>query len=139
VSNSKEAAEIQRQMIEVRSGLRHEAQGIYENARVLTDWKHYVRTYPWACVGVAAAVGFLVVPRRLDLITPDAATLTRLAEQNRLVVTPNPEAHVRDGLAGRLLSMIAGAAVRGAIGFAAQQAGEFFAKEDGSPDDSLED
>ena len=135
MSHAKEAEQIQRQMVEVRSGLRDEAQGIYENARVLTDWKHYVRTYPWACVGVAAAVGFLVVPRRLDLITPDAATLARLAEQNRLVVTPTPEAHVRDGLAGRLLSVIAGAAVRGAIGFAAQQAGEFFAKNDSESSD----
>ena len=36
-----------------------------EKARTKFDWRHYVASHPWVSLGTAAAVGYLLVPRRL--------------------------------------------------------------------------
>lgn len=53
----KSADAIQGQMAKIRSDLHADVRGIVENARVITDWKYYVRRYPWASVAGAAAAG----------------------------------------------------------------------------------
>jgi hypothetical protein len=81
VSKSADTAEdIQSQMRQVRRELGEDAQEIVDNARILADWKHYVRTYPWICVGVALAAGYFLVPSRSRVIRPDAKTLAEWAK-----------------------------------------------------------
>ena len=67
------------------------------SARSMVDWKHYVKTYPWVCLGTAAALGFLIVPKRSTAIHPDLATLTELARTGHLVAEPAPAATRRIG------------------------------------------
>lgn len=46
-----------------------------------TDWHEYVRAYPWQAVGVAVAVGYLMIPKRrrpAAVISPAAAADRRL-------------------------------------------------------------
>lgn len=123
--HSHDGDEILRRMAEIRGNLHHEAEGIAENARVMTDWRFYLRSYPWACVGAAAAVGYLMVPNRLQIISPDVNTLLKLAKKNRLSVTPEPEPQKRGGLVGTLFTFAANTAVRGLISYAGQQAGKY--------------
>ena len=62
--DSHETNAIRQRMEEVRCDLDQDVQEIVEGARDLRDWRSYVRTYPWVCVGAALAVGYLLVPRR---------------------------------------------------------------------------
>jgi hypothetical protein len=104
-------------MEHLRGELHHEYGAIVRGARVLADWQYYVRTFPWACVGAAAALGFLAVPRRLEVMSPDAETLAKLAKHNRLVVKQQPEAQAKSGLVGSLLTLAANAALRAVIAY----------------------
>ncbi|MEN6498571.1 MAG: hypothetical protein ABFD16_30065 [Thermoguttaceae bacterium] len=120
----KSADAIQGQMAKIRSDLNADVRGIVENARVITDWKYYVRRYPWACVAGAAALGYLVVPRRLELLRPDPATLAELAKTNRLVVNPQPDPKPRSGTVASLFTFLANTLVRTAVGYMGQNAGK---------------
>lgn len=122
MSDSPSADDIQQQMSRIRSGLHQEVKGIVENARAITDWKHYVRQYPWACMAGAAALGYLVVPKRLEILRPDPNTLAELARTNRLVVNPQPQPRPRGGTTGAMFSFLANAVMRGAMGYLGQQA-----------------
>ncbi len=62
------------------------------SARSMVDWKHHVKTHPWACLGAAVTLGFLIVPKRSKTIRPDVATLAELAKTGHLVVAPAPSA-----------------------------------------------
>ena len=51
----------------------------------MTDWTFYVRRFPWAAVGLAAAAGFLLVPRKKTTVTPTAEQLAALAKSKEFV------------------------------------------------------
>jgi hypothetical protein len=74
-------------MEEMRRDLDEDVQDIVEDARDMGDWRYYMRTYPWVCLGTALAVGYLLVPRRPFGTQPDAQTLAELANQSRLLAT----------------------------------------------------
>jgi hypothetical protein len=116
-------------MEHLRGELHEEYGAIVDGARVLADWHHYVRTFPWACVGAAAALGFLAVPKRLEVISPDADTLAELAKRNRLVVKQKPEVHAKGGIVGPLVTLVANAALRALISYAGQKTGKVFGRE----------
>jgi hypothetical protein len=86
----------------------------------LVDWKHYVKTYPWVCLGAAVALGFLIVPKRSRAIRPDLATLTELARTGHLVVKPAPSA--TGGLIDALLTAVANIAAHKAAAYLGQSA-----------------
>lgn len=121
--HSHEGEEIRRRMEEVRGELRHEAQDMAASARVMTDWRYYWRAYPWACMGAAAAAGYLLVPRRMRVVGPDAETLLQLAEEKGLLVKAEAEPTKRGGFLTPLFTLAANTIVRGLISYAGQQAG----------------
>ena len=51
-------------MQKIRCEIDHDLEDVSASAHRMVDWKHYVRTYPWVCLGTAAALGFLIVPKR---------------------------------------------------------------------------
>jgi hypothetical protein len=114
--------EIQRQMRQVRRELGEDMQEIVENARTMTDWRHYVRSYPWVCLGAAALVGYLIVPTRTQVIKPDAATLAEWAKSQKLVVQPAGAAPAKPGMVRQLAGMAAGALLQGGLAMAKQYA-----------------
>jgi hypothetical protein len=56
--------EIRRAMAQIRRELHEDMQGVVAGAEAASDWRYYVRRYPWVALGAAAALGFLVVPKR---------------------------------------------------------------------------
>jgi hypothetical protein len=116
-TNPAESAEaIQRQMRQVRRELGEDVQEIVDNARTLADWKHYVRTYPWACLGIALAAGYFVVPARAQVIRPDAKTLAAWAKDQKIVVEPVSQARPKPTLTSQLVGMAASALFQGGLG-----------------------
>jgi hypothetical protein len=111
---SLETHAILQRMEEVRCELDEDVQEIVEGARVMGEWRYYVRTYPWICLGAALAGGYLVVPCVLGL-----------ANASRVLVTPNSSQ--KTGVRGALLTFAGNLVLRGVLSYARQQAGKFFA------------
>ena len=59
-----EIDDIRRQMAQIRRELHEDVQGVVAGAEAVTDWRRYIRLYPWAAAGLALGVGFLIAPRR---------------------------------------------------------------------------
>jgi hypothetical protein len=59
-----DVSEIQQRMAQIRHDMHQEVRGAVKGAHSLTDWKSLVANYPWLSLGVAATVGYLVVPWR---------------------------------------------------------------------------
>jgi hypothetical protein len=112
---SSEIDEIRRKMANIRRDIHEDIKGVVEGAEEVADWRHYIRLYPWAAVGLAFAAGYLVVPKRKKSAAPTqivvaAAPPTPAAAQ---AITAEPEKKGR-GLIGMGLGMIAPIAVRAA-------------------------
>ncbi len=107
--------EIERQMRALRSELREDVQDIVENARVMTDWQYYVRSYPWLCLGAAAALGYVLVPARIQVVRPDARALAELVRQHQVNVKAEVKPQPSPGWLGQLVNLGAGIALQGAM------------------------
>jgi hypothetical protein len=78
------AEEICRRMAELRSDLAGGVREVGRSARVMTDWTFYVRRFPWAVVAVAAAAGFMLIPRKKHVISPDQQALAEMVRKKQL-------------------------------------------------------
>ena len=112
------AESVQARMQQIRCEIDGDMEDMAASVRSMIDWKHYVKTYPWVCLSAAAALGFLIVPKRSRAIRPDLATLTELARTGLLVVNPAPTA--TRGLVDALLATVANIAVRKATAYLGQ-------------------
>ena len=122
--NSHETKAIRQRMEEVRCDLDKDVQGIVEGTRDMGDWRSYVRTFPWVCVGTALAVGYWIAPRRHVAMQPNAETIAELVEQSRLAETPlvTPLGKAR----GMLLRCLGNLVMQGVSAYVGQQAGKHF-------------
>jgi len=123
--NSSTSILIQQQMKEVRDDLDKDVQEIVEGVRELSDWRSYVRAYPWVCLGAAFAVGYLIVPRRRVQSPPDIKLLTEIANQSR------PRETSREASTGSVREMaftfVGNLVLRGISSYVGQQVANFMA------------
>jgi hypothetical protein len=125
---SSSALEIRRQMCDVRERMCQEASDVATRARQiagqareLTDWRHYLQRYGRVTLGLCALFGYAMVPRRVEIITPDAETLEKLAKRQRLVVEPRPAATEKRKLLDTALSLGSSMLLRAGIAYAGQR------------------
>ena len=73
-----------------------------------------------------------MVPRRVEIVQPDADEIAKLAKRHQIVVEHAAKAEARRGGPGQaILTMVANAALRAATAYASQQAGKVFGKKAG--------
>jgi hypothetical protein len=107
----------------IRCDIDQGLEDVSASAHSMVDWKHYVQSYPWVCLGAAAALGYLIVPKRLttraDLAAPTVPTQT-----GRPVADAAPTAAptVARGMFDALVGAVASIAVREAIAYLGQNA-----------------
>jgi len=71
--DSDRADEIRKRMTEQRGALRDDLDFLVAQARLKTDWRHYIRRYPWVFMGAGAVLGYLLVPSaRRGILGPTA-------------------------------------------------------------------
>jgi hypothetical protein len=117
-------------MAAVRSTLDENVHELVENARTLTDWRYYVKSAPWGAVGAAAAIGYFVVPRRIQIVQPDAEEIAKLAKKHQIVVEHKAKAEAKQGGPAQLvMTMLANAMLRAVTAYASQQAGKIFGQQ----------
>jgi hypothetical protein len=125
-STNHAADEIRRQMQCARQRVRNEVEEVVQDAKQFADWRFYPRRFPWATLGVAAAVGYALIPRRLEILSPDVDTLQELARQHRLVVENKPAPSRKRGLLDAVLSLTGRALLRAGVAYASQYVGKRF-------------
>jgi len=91
------------------------------SARSMVDWKHYVKAYPWVCLGTAAALGFLMVPKRSTANNADLAVPAEPAKTGYPVADSAPDA--THGWVDALVDVVVSIAVREAIAYLGQSVG----------------
>ena len=95
------AERIRRHMSAVRAQMAQDADHVADATRTMTDWRTYVRRYPWLFVGGAAALGYIMIPRRPTVVTLDPEVLRQLAGRPVNVAPQAP----RPSLFASMLSM----------------------------------
>jgi len=119
--------EIRRQMAQIRRDLHLDMQGVVAGAEAAADWRHYVRLYPWASLGVVFAAGYLIVPKRRSVTraAEKAAEAAVAKTKGVRVQVPTFETtktaekeKKRSGLMGALFGMIVPVAMRAAQSYA---------------------
>lgn len=96
---------IRRRMAELRRDLTGDVREVGRGACEMTDWTHYVRRFPWATVAVAAAIGYMLVPRRKQIISPDPALLAEMVKNREVRVEAVNRTKESQGLMKSLLAM----------------------------------
>lgn len=71
-------------------------------------------------LGAAAAIGYLVVPRRIPVIAPDAKMLEKLARKHRVVLETNPKPRPK-GVVGGVFNFLSHFLLREGMGLLKQQ------------------
>ncbi len=117
------ADEIRRKMQHVRRDVDVDVSQIVDSANTLSDWRFYVRRYPWLCVSAALAAGYFVWPRRQALGKQlDGVDLKALLAQAGL-----PAAAISSGgsgLAMKALGIVGPIAAKSAMAYIMQRLGD---------------
>jgi hypothetical protein len=114
---------IRRQMAQIRRELHEDIQGVVVSAEAATDWRAYVRSYPWLAVGLTFAVGYLIVPRKhhraiIHEVQVPTATPRQVEKKEK-----------RAGLFGLLFGMVAPIATRALQSYASQYVENWIAQQ----------
>jgi len=64
IGSTTEIQNIQRQMARARLQIHEDVGGAVDGVQTLTDWRTIVRSHPWLSLAAAAALGYMVIPRR---------------------------------------------------------------------------
>jgi len=118
--NSDSVQAIRERMVRIRARARGKAQVLGQETRQFLDWKHYVRLFPWGAVAVAAAVGYLMVPRRAPRIPQASDFRQALPPQMAMpnYFAPPPR---RSGIADRLMQFASSTLLKAGMAFVGQQ------------------
>jgi len=112
------ADEIQEQMATTRRQIHERSDEVVAQTQELSDWRFYVKRYPWVSVTAAAVVGYAIVPGRTKTAGGD------------------PDDQSDESKADVLMSMVAATAKRAAMAHLSRTLGDvfggFFAADDGA-------
>ncbi len=115
---SNEIDEIRRRMAEIRRELHQDVREVVASAEAVTDWRRYIRMYPWGALGAAFTVGYLIVPNRHRTVPPDVATQADVAEVREAVV--GTQEKTKKGVFAAAWGLMAPIGVRAAQSYAIQ-------------------
>lgn len=124
-SNASEPDAIRARMSQVRTELHSEVGELRHKAKQATDWKFYLKNYPIASAATAAAVGYLVMPRRPKVVKASVEDLQAVAQADELVVSDRSDVKVssNQGIGTTLLTLAATAGVRALMAYAGKELG----------------
>lgn len=118
MSSDPHQEDIQQRMEAVRTSLDLDVERVALSVREKTDWRYYIRSYPWLSLAAATTVGYLLVPRKEKRVVADADTLAQLAKQEKLYVTQ--QSHVKpdkNSWGNQLIALALAAGSRTAVNY----------------------
>jgi hypothetical protein len=114
--------ELLARMEAVRGRLDEDAHAAKQSVQELTDWRNVVRKNPLLTVAVAAAAGFLLVPKRQPPPTFSKQDLEQLAREHKVIVAKQPAS---PGIFGTLGAIAGAALTKAASNYVANKVNEF--------------
>jgi hypothetical protein len=123
-----EFEDIRRRMAQIRRDLHEDVKGVVEGAEAATDWRRFIRNYPWATMGAAVVVGYLIVPRKHRPTTTVNIAPSQLAHAIAAEPPRPAEPKKSKGLLGTAFGLVAPLAFRTAQGYALQFAEQWLAQ-----------
>jgi hypothetical protein len=114
-------------MAQIRRDLHEDVKGVVEGAEAATDWRRYIRSYPWAAMGVAVVIGYLIVPRKHRPTTIQIAP-SQLAQTVPVEAAAQVEAKKGKSLLGSAFGLVAPLVFKTAQGYALQFAEQWLAQ-----------
>ncbi|MEX2171832.1 MAG: hypothetical protein WD851_21105 [Pirellulales bacterium] len=109
--------DLQKRMAQLRGEVRADVIHTSAAAKEFTDWRYYVRQFPWVSAAAVAAVGFLLVPRKRPRPMIDEAALEKMVAEKRVVVIPQKQETAKKTMLGSVGGLIAAAAARAAMNY----------------------
>ena len=104
------ASNIRDRMASIRDDIDDDMDGIVQGAKSLVDWREHVRSNPAIAAGLAALVGYIVVPKKQRMVQADPSELAKMMKANKIVVSPGgnvkPKSSLISGLVGTLLATV---------------------------------
>jgi hypothetical protein len=114
--------DIERQLAKMRSVLDQDVRGLANQARTLVDWRYHFRSHPWLYCGGAAALGFMLVPRRQRPLKVEASVVTGMDGDKKFVVRAPAAVLPQDGsFLKTALRLAATVLVRESLGYLMQR------------------
>jgi hypothetical protein len=111
------ANDLQLRMAQVRRAVVWDVEETTTAAKRLTDWRYYVRQFPWATAAAVAAVGFLLVPRKRERPLVDESALAKMVAEKRVVVIPQKAESTKRSAISSIGGLVAAAAARAAMNY----------------------
>jgi hypothetical protein len=117
-----EADLIRQKMRRIRHKMDDDVEGLVQNASKLMDYHYYLTNYPWATLGAAAIIGYLLVPSsspkpqetKLHL---DPEQLEHIIERQGIVVQTKNAAEKKQTVRSTIFGWLARTAVNAALAY----------------------
>ena len=116
-----QARELQDRMARLRRDITVDVEQVTERAREMTDWTFYVRKFPWAAAGLAAAAGFLLVPKKQQVVQPTPEQLAALAKSRDFAAAATSQLKPAPGVVKGIAATLAAMAGRAALSYISEQ------------------
>jgi hypothetical protein len=99
------AEAIRRRMAELRRELTYDVRDVGRSARAMASPAYYVRKFPWATTAVAAAIGYLLIPKKKPVVQPDPELLAELVRKNQVRLDASAAVKDQQGMLKSLVVM----------------------------------
>jgi hypothetical protein len=113
--------EITRRLAEMRSVLEQDVGRLASEARKCADWRNHFRAHPWLYCGGAAAIGFLLVPRRQRPLRVVASVVSETGD-NKEIELRSAERPREGTFLKSVLTLAATALVKESLGYLIEHA-----------------
>lgn len=114
------AEKICRRMAELRRELVHDMQDVSRSAKAMASPSFYIRKFPWATLAVAAGLGYLLIPKKKQVVQPDMEALAELVRKNQVNINTSKAAE-SDGMVKTLAVMGLTWAAKAGMNYVVQQ------------------
>lgn len=115
---------IRSRMAEVRSELRRDVDRLAHDVQQATDWKRYLRKYPYVVLGVAAVVGYSLVPaRKREAVVATDEQIRELADAGKLHIISDPAPPQIAGMTQKVALALGTMAARAAMSYIGKELG----------------
>jgi len=108
-------------MAELRRELVYDMQDVSRSAKAMASPAFYIRKFPWATMAVAAGVGYMLIPKKKQVLQPDMEALAEMVRKNQVNINTSKAAEDSRGMVKTLVVMGLSWAAKTGMNYLVQQ------------------